>query len=304
MRYGFHTLDVFTDRVFGGNPLAVFPDATGIPEDRMRHVAREFNYSETVFVLPPETPQGTRRLRIFTPSVELPFAGHPTIGTALLLAMLGEVPLQGEETRIVLEEGVGPVPVLIRAREGRPDFAQLTAARPPEVGPAPPPLEELAEVLSLSPGEIGAEGMAPAAVSSGTPFLVVPLADRDALARARVDRARFDRVLGDAWASKLYLVAPGLETDFRARMFGPSIGIEEDPATGAAAVAFAAYLALRDASADATLRWTVEQGVEMGRPSLLHLEAERRGGEVVATRVGGAAVRVSEGSMLVPPVLL
>ena len=137
MRRRYLTADVFTDRPFGGNPLAVFPDARGISPERMQQVARELNLSETVFVLPPEDPGHTRRLRIFTPGVELPFAGHPTVGTALILAWLGEIPFTGEETRIVFEEGVGPVPVTIRAAEGKAVFAQLSAAQLPEFGAAP-----------------------------------------------------------------------------------------------------------------------------------------------------------------------
>src|SRR5215218_8695825 len=127
MRYRFLTADVFTDRPFGGNPLAVFPDGQGLSDDTMQRVARELSLSETVFVLPPDDPGHTRRLRIFTPAVELPFAGHPTVGTAIALAAIGEIPLIGDETRIVFEEGVGPVPVTIRAEGGAPVFAQLWA---------------------------------------------------------------------------------------------------------------------------------------------------------------------------------
>src|SRR5581483_3823071 len=138
MRHRFITCDVFTNHIFGGNPLAVFPDARTIPEEALQRIAREFNLSETVFVYPPTNPLHTRRLRIFTPVAELPFAGHPTIGAAFVLAMLGEVPLRGPEARIVFEEGVGPVPVLVRANGGTPVFAQLTAAKTPEIGPPPP----------------------------------------------------------------------------------------------------------------------------------------------------------------------
>jgi len=147
--YKYHTADVFTDVPFGGNQLAVLPNATGLDDRQMLAIAREFNYSETVFVFPAETPAGTRKLRIFTPGSELPFAGHPTVGTAYVLTETGEINLDGDETTIILEEGVGPVPVLIRAQDGKPVFMQLTAARPPERGPAPTDVGALADVLSL-----------------------------------------------------------------------------------------------------------------------------------------------------------
>ena len=142
MRYKFCTCDVFTDRIFGGNPLAVFPDARGLSAARMQSIAKEFNLSETRFVLPTETAEGTCRVRIFTPATELPFAGHPTVGTAFVLAWIGRVPLERDRTEIVLEEGVGPVPVSIRASQGRPVLGQLSAAKRPEYGPEPPAPEE------------------------------------------------------------------------------------------------------------------------------------------------------------------
>ncbi len=154
MRCRFITADVFTSRPLEGNPLAVFPDARGLSDQLMQQIAQEFNLSETVFVLPPAEPQNTRCLRIFTPRAELPFAGHPTVGAAYVLAALGEIPLTGPETRIVFEERVGPVPVLIRSEEGRPVFTQLTAAKLPEQGPTPPEAAELAEMLSLAPDDV------------------------------------------------------------------------------------------------------------------------------------------------------
>ena len=129
MSYAFHTADVFTDCLHGGNPLAVLPDARGLTDRQMLAIAREFNYSETVFVFPPESKKHTRRIRIYTPVAELPFAGHPTVGCAFVLASIGEIPLTGDETRVIFEEGIGPVSVLIRARNGKPVFGQLTAVQ-------------------------------------------------------------------------------------------------------------------------------------------------------------------------------
>lgn len=303
MRYRFYTADVFTDRIFGGNPLAVFPNAAGLSTEQMQRVTREFNLSETVFVLPPETTSGTRRLRIFTPAKELPFAGHPTVGTAYVLAAIGEIPLTGETTEIVFEEGVGPVPVTLVATAGTVNFSQLAAAKLPEFGPEPPPLESIAAMLSLEPAEVRADVFAPQAVSCGLPFLFVPLRDRATLAKASLNFAQWQATLANYWATEIYLFAatPELpEVDFRARMFAPAIGIAEDPATGSAATAFAGYLGSREAQETGCLQWCVEQGVEMGRPSLLQVEADKQAGEIVAIRVGGQSVLVSQGEMEIP----
>jgi trans-2,3-dihydro-3-hydroxyanthranilate isomerase len=301
-RYAFYTLDVFTDRIFGGNPLAVFPNGLGLETEQMQAIAREFNLSETVFVLPPEEPDHTRRLRIFTPGTELPFAGHPTIGTAHLLATIGGIPLDGAETHIVLEEAVGPVAVTIRTSGGRPTLAQLSAARRPEHGPAPPPVDEIAEVLSLATGDIMLEPL-PAAVSCGVPFLFIMLRNVDALARAQIRHAAWQRTFAHYWAPHIYLLVPAeadSSTTYRARMFAPAMGITEDPATGAAATALPGYLAPLQAKLRGTLRWTVHQGVEMSRPSRLEVEADLADGNVIAVRVSGSSVLVSHGEMEIP----
>src|SRR5919198_3983085 len=298
MPHRYLTTDVFTDHVFGGNQLAVFPDAAEIPSELMPRIAREFNYSETTFVLPPADSRHTRRVRIFTPGGELAFAGHPTVGTAHVLATIGAIELNGESTQIVLEEGVGPVPVTIRTKDGKPVFAQLTAAKLPEVGPPPPRVDRLAAMLSLSPGDLVGPDMPPEAVSCGTPFLFVPLRDRSAVARARVRPDLFEETLRGYWTGMVMVFALDPErpsSDVRARMFAPGIGVPEDPATGSAAVGLGGYLAARDPRFDGTLRWVVEQGFEMGRPSILEVEAEKRNGKITAVRVGGTSVVVCEG---------
>jgi trans-2,3-dihydro-3-hydroxyanthranilate isomerase len=296
------TCDVFTDRKFGGNQLAVFPDASKIAPELMAPIAREFNYSETTFVLPPDDPSHTARVRIFTPGGELQFAGHPTVGTAHVLAMLGAVKLTGDDTRIVFEEGVGPIHVSIRAKNGRPEFAQLSVAQLPQVGPPPPSAKILASALSLSPSDVLDGDMKPEAVSCGTPFLLVPLRDRAAVARARVKIDLFDEALDDYLTNKVMIFAMDAEHpehDVRARMFAPSIGVPEDPATGSAAVCLGGYLAARDPRFDGTLRWIVEQGFEMGRPSILEVEADKKAGKITDVRVGGRTVLVCEGMMTI-----
>jgi trans-2,3-dihydro-3-hydroxyanthranilate isomerase len=301
-RHRFHTVDVFTERPYAGNPLAVFPDARRIPAKRLQGIAREFNLSETVFVYPPRKRGHTRRLRIFTPSEELPFAGHPTVGSAYVLAATGAIRLTGAETRIILEEGVGPVPVLIRGKRGKPTFAQLTVAKLPEVGPPPPGRTFLAEMLGLDPAELLGGMMAPQAVSCGLRFLFVPLRDRDAVARARVKMDHWEATLKSYWAPQLMVFSRDpihAGADVHARVFVPGLSVPEDPATGSAAAALGGYLAARETATDARLRYQIEQGVEMGRPSYLSVEGEKAGGDVAAVRVGGACAMISEGTIAV-----
>jgi len=300
MDHRFLTADVFTDRIFGGNPLAVFTDSSGLDGETMQRIAGEMNLSETVFVLPPDDPSHTARLRIFTPGAELPFAGHPTVGTAIVLAALGRVALTGETTSIVFEEGVGPVPVTIRAKDGRADFAQLSVAKLPEFGPAPPHDDDVAALLSLDPADLLAGDMRPAAVSCGVPFLFVPVTDLAAIGRIRLKRDLWEDRFAATWAPDIFVLTRETElpgSQVHARMFAPSMGIAEDPATGAAAAALGGYLGVPDSTAEGTLRWTVEQGFEMGRPSILEIEADKRGGEIAAVRVGGQAILVSDGVM-------
>jgi len=296
----FLTTDVFTDRIFGGNQLAVFPDAADIPPELMPRIAREFNYSETTFVLPPTDPKHTCRVRIFTPGSELAFAGHPTVGTAHVLATIGAVELTGNETHIVLEEGVGPVPVTIRATDGKPTFAQLTVAKLPEVLTPPPRADRLAAMLSLTTDDLVGSEMPAEAISCGTPFLFVPLRDKRAVARARVKPDLFEEALRGYVTDKVMVFSLDAErptSDVRARMFAPLIGVPEDPATGSAAVGLGGYLAARDPRFDGTLRWVIEQGFEMGRPSILEIEADKTNGSVTAARVGGKTVLVCEGTI-------
>lgn len=300
--YRFLTCDVFTTERFGGNQLAVIPDARGMSSALMLAVAREFNYSESTFVLPPESPQHTRRVRIFTPGGEVPFAGHPTVGTAFALAAVGDIALTGDETRVVLEENVGPVPVTIRAEQGRPVFSQLSVAKLPEVLPPTADRGALAEILSLAADDVLDGTHGPAVVSCGLPFTIVTLRNRDAVRRARLRTEPWERHLAGKPGDMIFLIAldgerPG--SDVRARMFGPGVAVPEDPATGSACAALGGYLGARVGAATGTLRWIVEQGFEMGRPSILHVETDKRDGVITAVRVGGATVMVSSGEMTV-----
>lgn len=303
MQYDFVTLDVFTDRTFGGNPLAVLPEAEGLTAEQMQAVAREFNYSETTFVLPPDDPDHTRKVRIFTPVAEIPFAGHPNVGTAVALArldLLGDV-VAGQ--RLIFEEGAGNVSVFLRGNIADIDAAEFIAPVinrfEDEVG-----VEEAARGLGLRPEHVVTDRHAPRVVSSGVRFLFVELRDLEALAASEAAQGPVTRIS----------VARGLDgvfgyvrtdrdgIDFQARMFAPVHGVIEDPATGSANAGLANLLASLDDRRDATLTWTVAQGVEMGRPSKLSLTAERRGGEVAEVRVAGGATIVCRGTIEIPEV--
>jgi len=287
----YHVLDVFTDRPLAGNPLAVFPDGRGLSDAEMQAIARELNLSETVFVLPPTLPGAARKVRIFTPAFEMPFAGHPTVGTGALLAALGAVPREGS---FVLEENVGPVPVTVRP-EGALIHARLTVERPVELREGPSQ-DVAARILGLEPADMGSRP--PSGASAGFPFLVVTLREAAALGRIRLDTALWEEALGGAWARDLFVIAPAEEAgvDLRARMFAPELGVAEDPATGSACAALAGLLG-EEQGADGSHRWVVLQGVEMGRPSRLEIEAERAGGRVARVHVGGTSVLVGTGTL-------
>jgi trans-2,3-dihydro-3-hydroxyanthranilate isomerase len=297
MALRYTTLDVFTDRRFGGNPLAVFCDQPEVPDALMQTIAREFKLSETVFILPPRDARALRRLRIFTPVAELPFAGHPTIGAAQVLVESGFA----TTASFALELGVGLVPINVTRREHGPPFLQLTSARLPERRDAVPTRAELAQLMGLNEQDIVSDRDFAQQYSCGVPYLFVPVRDRAVLARARPDLGAWQRVLQGSWAQMAFVFCRDPElagSQIRARMFGPTMGVLEDPATGSAAAALAGYLGDREDATGGNFRWVVEQGFEMGRPSILHVEAEKVDGKVNAVRVGGTAVRVSEGSLL------
>ena len=286
--FRFYTCDVFTDRMFSGNPLAVVTDASGLDEPTMQSIAREFNFSETTFVTPPNDPRHTARVRIFTPSRELPFAGHPTVGTAFVLASLGN-----HASELVLEENVGPVPVRIERDNGRVVCCTFTSARVPEqLEAVPPSRAALAEMLQLSVDQIAA----PAEVwSCGVPYLVVHVASSDALMRAQLDLTRWRTTLRAAITQEVYPIAQLDASTWQVRMFAPGAGVAEDPATGSAAAALAGWLVRNGAIQSDTHRWTILQGEAIGRPSRIELEADVSHGAVQAVRVGGASVMVSDG---------
>jgi trans-2,3-dihydro-3-hydroxyanthranilate isomerase len=309
--YRFLQVDVFTDRIFGGNPLAVFPDHEGLSDAELQAIAREMNLSETTFVYSPNRPEAAARVRIFTPSRELPFAGHPTIGTAYVLATLGRLPTDASE--IVLEEGVGPVPVRLEGQLTSPSFLWMTHPAA-TFGPAAGPDQKAAilEALGLLPDDAldGPDGPPFQVGSTGLPFFYVPLRDREAVDRAVADGRALSAALGDGGPTGVFLFtsepARGEEASHRiagraySRMLAPGAGVTEDPATGSASGPLAAYLVkerLAPTPPEGTVHLLSEQGTAMGRQSFLHLRLDLAGGEVRRIEVGGSAVPVIEGTL-------
>jgi trans-2,3-dihydro-3-hydroxyanthranilate isomerase len=295
----YHVLDVFTTERFGGNPLAVVLDADGLDGKRMQTIAREFNLSETVFVLKPSHASHTARVRIFTPAAEMPFAGHPTVGTACLLAQLRLPAAQeGSEALVVLEEEIGPVRVGVRMRRGSAPFAEFDAPRLPEDLGSPPAVDRLAAAVGLIPAEIGFENHRPTRYSAGNAFLFLPVASLEAIGKAQVSSGHWEAAMGGGTGAFLYCrQTVHTPSAFHARMFAPHHGIAEDPATGSAAAAFAGIVHRFDELPDGTHKRTIEQGFEMGRPSLIDLSVTVEAGRLTTVRIGGHAVRVAAGSI-------
>ncbi|MEI7873769.1 MAG: PhzF family phenazine biosynthesis protein [Alphaproteobacteria bacterium] len=297
MKLQFTTVDVFTDRQFGGNPLAVVTNAQGLSTERMQAIAAEFNLAETTFVLPPKDPAHTAQVRIFTPKAEMPFAGHPNVGTAFVLARAGESygrPVSGD--RLVFEEKAGLVHMELMREGGVVVATRLAAPVPLSLGEEIP-VETVAAACSLQPGDIKLDAHRPCVASCGAPLLFVELKSRAVLKSAAPRTDVFarelprDRVVG----IHLYVQAKENDIDIQSRMFAPEHGIPEDPATGGANVALIGLLAHLRPEADLVLDKTIGQGFDMGRPSILQASAEKKGGKVVATYIGGRCVPMMSG---------
>lgn len=303
MELEFHTLDVFTDRRFAGNPLAVVHGADGLDTAAMQTITREFNLSETVFVLKPENPAHSAKIRIFTPASELPFAGHPTVGTAVLLAELRAGLLSGDaDSLVVLEENIGVVRVGVRLKQGQPAFAEFDAPKLPEDVGQLPATELLAAAVGLDSREIGFSNHRPTQFSAGVPFTFLPVSSLAAVARAEMQPQRWADAFGSAKAGKMSIYTQetiNQTSAFHARVFAPAAGVAEDAATGSAAAAFAGAVHRFDGLRDGNHKRIIEQGFEMGRPSHISLGMEVNGGKLTSVRIGGSAVRVSEGRIRV-----
>jgi trans-2,3-dihydro-3-hydroxyanthranilate isomerase len=294
MKYLYVTCDVFTETRFGGNPLAVFPHADGLSDQRMQQIAREFNLSESTFVFPAKAGH-SRNVRIFMPAREVPFAGHPNVGTAFVLAASGALGEIRSSLRITFEEEAGLVPVTIREANGRITSCELSAPQSLSLGKTISP-QLVASAVSLAVEEIATDTHPPQVASTGLPFVMTELRDRSALARARANISAFETIGSEDVRPSIYLyVRSGDDFDIRARMFAPLSGVPEDPATGSASCVLAGLLAHFDAQRSGNYAYHIAQGVEMGRPSTLAARAKKADGEVTETGVGGPCVKVSQG---------
>ena len=295
MRYRFYTCDVFTDSRFGGNPLAVLPDASGLTTEQMQLIAREFNYSESTFVLPAQHGH-TRQVRIFTTDQEVPFAGHPNIGTAFVLATIGELGDFDTTTEITFEEQAGLVPITIRREPEQPLWCELKAPEPLSLGQTFP-VEALAAVLSLTPDDIVEQTHAPQIASVGLPFVITELKDRAALAKARINHEALSAIdlQGLLPFFHIYSQSSG-DFDLYTRMFAAVGGTTfEDPATGSANCALVGMLTHYQPQENGRFSYRIAQGVEMGRPSVLNGRCEKQDNTVTAVYMAGTSVLVSEG---------
>jgi trans-2,3-dihydro-3-hydroxyanthranilate isomerase len=297
MQRRYITVDVFTDRAFGGNPLAVVLDAGGLSTAQMQAIATEFNYSETTFVLPPQDSAHDAQVRIFTVRSEIPFAGHPNVGTAFVLATQAAKP----PARLLFEEKAGLVPVAVLTEQGKVTGTELTAPQPLK-RLSQLSAEQAAACLSLSATDVKTDRHPPQIVSVGLPFLAVELASRDAVRRAKADAAAFGRTFPCDGSDAVYLYTrdvPASEKpcELQARMFHPGAsGLSEDPATGSATAAAAALLADLDGTRDGELKLAIGQGVDMGRPSLLLTRVRKQNGAIASVHVGGGCVQMMEGT--------
>ncbi len=289
----FFTLDVFTDQPLSGNPLAVVLDSDGLDSQMMQRIAGEFNLSETVFVMPPEDENNRAKIRIFTPGRELPFAGHPTIGTAVLLSHLDGLYAGAE---LILEENVGLVPCVVSGKS-----ASFSIPKLPIRVEADLDVDLISQVLGLSPEDIGIDGHSYAPCNAGVPFPTLPIASLKALQSIKINptlltKHNVPRGLEDEiYVYSKETLAP--DADYQARMFAPAMGISEDPATGSAAAGFAAQIMACDKPADGEHSFIIDQGIEMGRPSRIKLGMKVGNGRLVSATISGSAVIISEGTL-------
>lgn len=297
MGYKYYTLDVFTDVAFGGNQLAVFPDATAIPDDKLQKIANEMNLSETTFVYPTEHPDCDFKVRIFTPGQELPMAGHPTLGTAFILANLGDLSKKDKLT-LTLEEGVGPIPVDILIENGSPGL--ITMQQPiPKISEPFKDRQSIAQLLSLNEDQLVAN-LPVQILDCGVPYMIIPVKDLKA-----VESIKFRLDIYDDLYQRHnipFILAYTLETvhsknDVHCRMFAPEAGVLEDPATGSAHGPLGGYLAIHEILGSGNIQFVSEQGYELGRPSELKVEIQKIGDQITKVLVGGRCVPIGEGML-------
>ena len=295
-KYEYYICDVFTQQKFSGNQLAVITDAEGLSDHDMQNIAREFNFSESTFVFPSEK-GNTRKVRIFTPRSEVPFAGHPNIGTAFILAETGIFGDFAQSIDVVFEEKAGNVPIKINKDHCGYIWCELSAPAPLSLGKVAT-VDLASEVLSIEAGDINVTTHYPQVASVGLPFLFVELQSLEALSQAQIDLSKLQRLLQEGFPSYIHIYCKDVKDfDIRCRMFAPLDGVPEDPATGSANAALIALLSHCDQRSDLEDKWKISQGSEIGRPSVLHGRAQKIGGTVVEVNLGGYSVMVCKGTI-------
>src|SRR5438874_10395384 len=294
MKYRYYICDVFSERRFGGYLSAVLPKSYVLSDHQLQHITRDFNFSDSAFVFPAKA-GNTRHVRIFTPGGEIPFAGHPNVGTAFVLASSGEFGEVSSSRTVTVEEEAGLVPITIYREEGAVARCEVAAPESLSLGKTIA-IELVASAVSLNPEDILTETHHPQVCSVGLPFVITELKDRPALERARISMSGFDALADVEIKPSVHLyVRVNDGFDIRARMFAPLSGVPEDPATGSASCTLGGLLAHHKEESRGTFSWRIAQGVEMGRPSTLIARAEKKNGVVTGTWIGGATVLVSEG---------
>ena len=295
-KYEYYICDVFTQQKFSGNQLAVITDAEGLSDHDMQNIAREFNFSESTFVFPSEK-ENTRKVRIFTPRSEVPFAGHPNIGTAFILAETGIFGDFAQSIDVVFEEKAGNVPIKINKDHCGYIWCELSAPAPLSLGKVAT-VDLASEVLSIEAGDINVTTHYPQVASVGLPFLFVELQSLEALSQAQIDLTKLQRLLQEGFPSYIHIYCRDVKDfDIRCRMFAPLDGVPEDPATGSANAALIALLSHCDQRSDLEDKWKISQGSEIGRPSVLHGRAQKIGGTVTEVNLGGYSAMVCKGTI-------
>ncbi len=303
MNYNYYIADVFTKEVFNGAQIAVFPNADGLSDEQMQAIAKEFNLSETVFVSHPETGGNKRRMRVFSPLEEKDFAGHPTIATAYVLGSCGDIELSDSITPVVFQQNVGDLEVNITAENGKPVFVQFSREFSSSIDRFAPTDEELASFLGLEQSELDHKKYSPRLVSCGIPYLIVPVWQYESVRHAKFSYSAWSQSIApQTAASEILLFAPKSpfnDADFNLRLLGPDIGIHDDPPVGTAMPAFAAYLCSFDFTQKGTHVFAVDRGDAETRRSVLNLEMDNKGKELLTLRIGGTAVMFAEGKITI-----
>lgn len=304
MQYKYYTADVFTDEAFNGAQIAVFPNADGLDKEKMQLLARELNLSETVFVFPPMNGTGKRRIRIFTPSSEIDFAGHPIIAVGHILAAIGEIKLEQNHTPLLLEQNIGTIEANITQNEGKPTMVQFTMETEATVDHFVPSDKDIATVLSLDESDIDNSSFQTRMVYTDQSYLVVPIKTYSAVRKAKFDYSVWSQSIAANCMAK-GILAFSKETDmsqsnFHARLLGPEIAINDDPPIGSSMPAFTAYLCDHEQIKRGTHTFVIDRGQKSTRKSVLNIEMDNKGEKKLTLRVGGPAVMVSEGNMILP----